>query len=167
MLDTFDLVEVPLSETPQLPLETILAVDNNGSWAAVVKRQLHKGRRGWSYVERTDQVGVLVSTGPGKSNLNVYDRSLEKNTYKDRNEIRSVFAVGDTPAAIGRIVAWDDDDTGRSASILVSTKPRQWRGSGCSFTQEDTEAALLDAVDFRPGQELSKLRAFLIPLEWK
>jgi hypothetical protein len=167
MLDTSHLAEVPLSATPQLPPGTIMAVDNDGSWAAVLKRQLPSGRRGWSYVERIDQVGVLLSTGPGKSKLNVYDPSLKKDAYEDRKEIRAVFAVGDTLAAVGRIVAWDDDDTGRSAAILVSAKPRRWRGSGCSYTEDDTEASLLDAVNFRPGQERSKVRAFVIPLGWE
>jgi hypothetical protein len=78
-----------------------------------------------------------------------------------------MFAVGDEPPAIGRVVAWTDENFGGSAGILVSLSPRQYRGSACSYTSDDSKESLLIAL--RRGTALvdpASVRIYVVPLGW-
>ena len=167
MLDVTKLSAIGIDDVAAVPPDTILAVDNDGNWSVLVKRALRTGRNGWSYTERVDQLGVIRSTLEGGTSLHVYDPQLDHNEFASGPDIYRVFAVGDEPAALGRIVAWTDDSYGRSAAILVSVDPRQYRGTACSYTRDDTKASFLRALKGRSNEpNLSSLAIYAVPLGW-
>lgn len=167
MLDVTKLSEVGIDDVASLPPDTILAVDSNESWSVVVKRALRSGQNGWSYVERVDPFSVIRSMLADGAKLRVYDPQLAEHEFEWAGFNR-VYMVGDEPEALGRVAAWTDDETGPSAAILVSVNPRQYRGSGCSYTSDDTAASLLRALDCRPGAQIDpvKVSIYQVPLGW-
>ena len=167
MLDVTKLTEIGIDDVASVPNDTILAVDVDGSWTTVIKRTLRSGRVGWSYSERVDQLEVIQSTLADGAKLHVYDPDLDGDEFESRDDIHRVFAVGDEPGAIGRVFAWTDESFGRSAGILVSLNPRQYWGSACSYTSDDSKESLLIALKGRSaGVDPSKLKIYVIPLGW-
>lgn len=167
MLDVTKLTRLEPSDVTSLPAGSILAVEHLGAWTVVIKRAFDGLTSGWSVSELTDQAGMFISAcKPNNGALRVYDPSLGSGLFETRSEIGRILAVGDEPESLGRIVAWNDLETGRSSAILVSVNPRRWRGSGCAFTHDDSLSSFLEAVDATVDVDSADLRIYSVPLRW-
>ncbi|MBC7596364.1 MAG: hypothetical protein H7288_20955 [Kineosporiaceae bacterium] len=167
MIDVTRLSQIEFDDVASLPPDCILVVNVEDNWTAVVKRKLRSGRVGWSYTERVDQLGVVRSILADGAKLHVYDPTLDGTTFESRADIHRVFAVGNDPDAVGRVIAWTSDSYGRSAAILVSVNPRTYRGSACAYTSDDSKESLLVALKGRSvGVDPAKIKIYKVALGW-
>lgn len=140
-------------EALHVPPRGVVLAQRGNRLRATLKAVLPGGGRGWARNEQLFGEDILDAVvHDDRVALRMWRPGLGVLEITDESCLRALLLLGGSRRQRGTVIAWGDphDSTGYTWSAAVLTDPAAitWTGTSDSFTDEDDEAALFDALRF-------------------